>query len=56
MRTTTCAFEAAGISVRASNTASAIFFMVNQFLQVFQGVRRVKSVLPVEVLNRLPAK
>jgi hypothetical protein len=30
MRITTCAKEAAGNSVRASNSASAIFFMVKE--------------------------
>jgi hypothetical protein len=33
MRIATCAKEAAGNIVRASNSASAIFFMVNRVLQ-----------------------
>jgi hypothetical protein len=32
MRTTTCANEAAGNSVKASSKAKAIFFTMNQFL------------------------
>jgi hypothetical protein len=32
MRTTTCANEAAGNSVKASSNAKAIFFTMNQFL------------------------
>jgi hypothetical protein len=35
MRTTTCAIEAAGNSVKASSSAKAIFFTMNQLLLGF---------------------
>ena len=56
MRTTTCAFEAAGISAIANRSPKTVFFIVNSFLQLFQGVRSVVSVPPVEELNGLPTK
>jgi hypothetical protein len=47
MRTTTCANEAAGNSVKASKSASAIFFTVNQFLLgLSSGVQLPESSVP----------
>jgi hypothetical protein len=56
MRTTTCALEATGTSVRASKTANAIFFMVNQFLHVFRVCGIHRAFRPVEVFNGFSAK
>jgi len=53
MRTTTCANEATGHRVRANKSASAIFFMVNEFLQIFRGLRNARF-RPVEVFNGCP--
>ena len=36
MRITTCAYEAAGKRVRASNSANTVFFMANRILLGFE--------------------
>jgi hypothetical protein len=54
MRIATCAKEAAGNSVKASNSASAIFFMVNRVLQDLDRFRNLVAFRLVEGINVKP--